>query len=186
MRLFKLCFLSLLISLTQHVIGQVVKKDAKLVDQPKSKTAVGDVKKGQTVKVLQRKGFWFQIEVGGKKGWVKATVVKFDKKSGSVALDTGRMGKGNIVSTSAARGLSAKDLVSGEPNTKELEKFAQFVSSGAEIEAFASSGKLSPVTEKIVLRAPKVQNKTKTQRPPQKVKESNKAKIVEEENGDEW
>ena len=79
MRLFKLCFLSLLISLTQHVIGQVVKKDAKLVDQPKSKLP-GDVKKGQTVKVLQRKGFWFQIEVGGKKGWVKATWLSLIRK----------------------------------------------------------------------------------------------------------
>ena len=96
------------------------------------------------------------------------------------------MGKGNIVSTSAARGLSAKDLVSGKPNTKELEKFAQFFASGAEIDTFASSGKLSPVTKKIILRAPPIQKKTKAEPPPRKVKKSNKAEIVEEEDDDEW
>ena len=182
----RVLFVSLMVSFAQSGISQVIKKDSKMVDQPKSKTSVAEVKKGELVKILKRKGFWFQVESKGKKGWVKATVVKFNKKSGSVALDTGRMGKGNIVSTSAARGLSAKDLVSGKPNTKELEKFAQFFASGAEIDTFASSGKLSPVTKKIVLRAPPVQKKTKAESPPRKVKKSNKAETVEEEDDDEW
>jgi hypothetical protein len=44
-----------------------------------------------------------------------------------VALDTGRACKGNIVAASAARGLSAKDLLEGKPDYKSLQKLEQFI-----------------------------------------------------------
>ncbi len=182
-KLFILCFTTLFF--VHSISAQVAKKDAALVEEPKSKKEIGKIKKGDKLKVLQRKGFWYEIESGGKKGWVKATKIKFNKKSGSVALDTGRLGKGNIVSTSAARGLSAKDLVSGEPNTKELGKFSQFIATDSDISTFTSVGKLQPVKDKIVLRAPAVEKPKEAKKETGKVKKNTK-EVVEEESDDEW
>jgi hypothetical protein len=89
------------------------------------------------------------------------------------------------VSTSAARGLSAKDLVSGKPNAKELEKFSQFIATDSDITTFASVGKLQPVKDKIVLRAPAVGKPKEVKKEPVKVRENTK-EVVVEESDDEW
>lgn len=103
------------------VHSQVVREDSVLVDGPDGKTVVLNVKTGVEAKVVKRQGFWVQIEVGGKTGWLKAASLSFSGgASGPTAIDTGRTGKANIVSTSSARGLSAKDLLNGSPNVEEV------------------------------------------------------------------
>ena len=52
------------------VHSQVVREDSVLVDGPDGKTVVLNVKTGVEAKVVKRQGFWVQIDVGGKTGWL--------------------------------------------------------------------------------------------------------------------
>ena len=107
------------------------------------------------MKITKRQGFWVEVDAGGKKGWVKLGVVNMASNSGgSVALDTGRTGKGNIVSTSAARGLSAKDLLQGKPDPQAVVKLESYVLDASVVPAFRTEGGIRPLTEKIALTAP--------------------------------
>ncbi len=96
------------------------------------------------VKVLKRQGFYLEIEAAGLKGWVKASEVSLSKpgSSGLSNLDTGRMGKGNIVSTSAARGLSSKELIAAKPDFSQVEQLKSLGVAGKVAEDFALQGGL--------------------------------------------
>ena len=99
---YVLFFLALFFSAV-NLQAQTLKENTGLFDKPDgAKTA--DAKAGTPLKITKRQGFWVEVDAGGKKGWVKLGVVNMASTTGgSVALDTGRTGKGNIVSTSAAR-----------------------------------------------------------------------------------
>ena len=111
---------------------------------------------GASLKVLERQGFWLRVEASGRSGWIKAGAVSFSAvSSGSVAIETGRMGSNNIVASSAARGLSAKDLMNGSPRMDEVAKLAQYaISDMAEVSVFMAQGAISPLSQHIVLRVP--------------------------------
>lgn len=144
--------------LSGMISAQTVRDDAVFFDKPDGKPVSVKVKGGTTVKVIKRQGFWVEVEAAGKTGWVKVSQLNFAAVTGgATAIDTGRLGKGNIVATSAARGLSAKDLVSGKPNFSEATKLeAQNVTPQA-VQTFMVSGGLLPVTEKIQLSLPRTQ-----------------------------
>ena len=97
-----------------------------------------------TVKVLKRQGFFLEVEAAGAKGWVKASEVSMTKSPGGGLsnLDTGRTGKGNIVSTSAARGLSAKDLIAAKPNYQQVDELKKLGTPSKASEDFAAQGGL--------------------------------------------
>jgi len=59
------------------------------------------------------------------------------------------------VATSAARGLSAKDLVSGKPNFEEVKKLDALSFDPAGIDGFVALGGVVPSKEKIQLAAAK-------------------------------
>jgi hypothetical protein len=136
------------------VQAQTLKENTGLFDKPDgAKTA--DAKAGTPLKITKRQGFWVEVDAGGKKGWVKLGVVNMASTTGgSVALDTGRTGKGNIVSTSAARGLSAKDLLQGKPDPQAVVKLESYVLDASVVPAFRTEGGIQPLTEKIALTVP--------------------------------
>jgi len=104
------------------------------------------------VKLLKREGFWVEIEAAGAKGWVKLSSVNMGAQSpGLNPMDTGRTGKGNIVSTSAARGLSAKDLTLAKPDPGQFAELQKLAISGTDADKFARSGGLT--TRQIALLA---------------------------------
>ncbi len=69
-----------------------------------------ELKQGTKVTVVERKGFWYQVDSSGQKGWLKVTEVKLDSgespTAGLAAFATGRGSTGNVVSASGSRGLS--------------------------------------------------------------------------------
>ena len=134
--------------------AQTLKENTGLFDKPDgAKTA--DAKAGTPLKITKRQGFWIEVDAGGKKGWVKLGVVNMASTTGgSVALDTGRTGKGNIVSTSAARGLSAKDLLQGKPDPQAVVKLESYVLDASVVPAFRTEGSIHPLTEKIAITVP--------------------------------
>ena len=135
-------------------IGQVVKEDVRLSDKPSGLPQGAIVSSGTTIKVVERQGFWVRVDISGRTGWIKASGLSFSSGSaGPTAIETGRLGTGNIVSTSAARGLSAKDLLNGTPRIEEVTKMIQFTPDKASLMAFGSQGNLVALAQAISLNA---------------------------------
>jgi hypothetical protein len=133
------------------VYAQSIKDDAHIFDKPDG-NKTGSVKSGTSIKINKRQGFWVEVEAGSNKGWVKISQINMSASSGGgIALDTGRAGKGNIVSTSAARGLSAKDLLDGKPDFSAVAKLDGFSLDASAIASFRREANLQAVTEKISL-----------------------------------
>ena len=111
-------------------------------------TTVKNLPSGTAVKLAKREGFWVEVVAGGAKGWLKLSDITMGSSAsvGIGALDTGRTGKGNIVSTSAARGLSAKELVAAKPDAQEFESLKSFSVVAQEAEQFAQAGGLKTRT----------------------------------------
>jgi len=134
-----------------------MKEDATAMDAPEGKAAAFSAKAGTAVKALKRLGFWVQIEAQGKAGWVKASALSFSAGlGGPVAIDTGRLGRGNIVATSAARGLSAKDLLNGTPRPDDVQRLAGFAVDVAAVQGFTAQGSMQAPARAVALVAPPV------------------------------
>lgn len=150
-------FLWVLLALASSGISaQVVREDAALVDAPDGKAVVLNMKAGTVVRVLKRQGFWVQVDVGGKPGWIKASALNFSSGSGGpTAIDTGRLGQSNIVATSTARGMSAKDLVNGKPNLEEVAWLEARPMPTEALQAFLTNGSVVAAAGRIQLSAPR-------------------------------
>lgn len=139
--------LALLVHLASvfSVHAQTLNKAADLKANPAGDAkTVKNLPSGSAVKLAKREGFWVEVDAGGAKGWLKLSDISMGSgaTSGIGALDTGRTGKGNIVSTSAARGLSAKELVAAKPDVQEFESLKTLGVSSQEAEQFAQAGGL--------------------------------------------
>ena len=128
-----------------QVQAQVLAKAADLKAEPAAEAkTVKSVPANSAAKMLKRQGFWAEIEAGGAKGWVKLSDINMGAPgaAGISTVDTGRSGKGNIVSTSAARGLSAKELVAAKPDPQQFEQLKALAVSASDAESFAQSSGL--------------------------------------------
>lgn len=127
-----------------------------LLDKPEGKPGSVKLTAGTAVKALKRQGFWVEVDAAGKVGWLKVSQINFaGATGGATAIDTGRLGTGNIVATSAARGLSAKDLVSGQPNFSEAGKLDTLTADAPSVQAFLAAGAVVASAEKFQLTAPR-------------------------------
>ena len=132
--------------------GQTFKEEGRLFDKPSGTAQGPSISAGTRAKVLERQGFWILIEADGRSGWIKASALSFSSGvSGPTAIDTGRLGSGNIVSTSAARGLSAKDLLTGTPRIDEVARMAQFSAGAAAVREFATEGLVVALSKDVSL-----------------------------------
>lgn len=147
--LFSLCFSTI-------SIAQTLKEETRLFDKPSGTQQSPALPAGAAVKVLERQGFWLKVQVGNASGWAKASSIAFSSGTGGpIVIETGRTGGGNIVASSAARGLSAKDLMSGAPRMDEVEKLSKYaISDPKELSAFVSQGRVVALAQPIALKAP--------------------------------
>jgi hypothetical protein len=132
--------------LATAAVAQEVKQDTPLTvsDQPGAST-VGIVKSGARVKILERRGFWVKIEAAGVTGWTKISTLQFGGAgAGKIAIDTGRMSKGNIVSSSAARGMTKGEFLEAAPNEAGLAALKAQVPAADALAKFSEAGKLTP------------------------------------------
>ena len=136
--------------------AQTVREEALLLDKPDGKPGNVKLAAGSPVKAVKRQGFWVEVDASGKTGWLKVSQINFaGATGGATAIDTGRLGTGNIVATSAARGLSAKDLVSGQPDFNEVNKLDGLTAPPQMVQSFLVAGGLVALTEKIQLNVPR-------------------------------
>jgi hypothetical protein len=134
-------------------LAQTVKEEAHLLDKPSGAPQGAVVAAGAAAKVVERQGFWVRVDVPGRTGWIKASGLSFSSgRGGPIAIDTGRMGAGNIVSTSAARGLSAKDLLDGTPRPAEVLKMAQYAPDASALQNFMTQGQINPQVAPVQLK----------------------------------
>ena len=141
-------------SFSGMALSQTVKEEIFLIDKPDGKPTANKLSAGTVVKTTKRQGFWIEVEASGKVGWLKVSNLNFaGNAGGSTAIDTGRLGSGNIVSTSAARGLSAKDLVSGQPNINEVNKLEALSAEPQAVQIFLATGGVTAIKEKIQLNS---------------------------------
>ena len=127
--------------------------DLKASPAPEAKT-VKSVAANVSVKLLKRQGFWVEVSADGATGWIKLSDVNMSAASGPglSAVDTGRTGKGNIVSTSAARGLSDKELTSAKPDAQQFEQLKALAVKAVDADNFAQAAGLKSRT--VALLAP--------------------------------
>jgi hypothetical protein len=145
--------LTALICSANLAAAQTFKEEARLLDKPSGVPQGAAVSAGSVVRVLERQGFWLRVDISGRTGWIKASGLSFSSGSaGPTAIDTGRLGTGNIVTTSAARGLSAKDLLNGTPRIEEVVKLIQFAPDKASLMAFGSQGSLVALAQAVSLK----------------------------------
>lgn len=136
--------------------AQTVREDAVLLDKPDGRPGAAKVAAGNAVKMLKRQGFWVEVDASGKVGWLRVSQLNFAGAiGGATAIDTGRMGTGNIVATTAARGLSAKDLLSGQPNFNEAARLDTLTAETSAVQAFLQAGGVVASSEKIQLISPR-------------------------------
>lgn len=131
------------------VQAQTLNKTADLKANPAGDAkTVKNLPSGTAVKLAKREGFWVEVDAAGAKGWLKLSDITMGAGAtgGIGALDTGRTGKGNIISTSAARGLSAKELVAAKPDVQEFESLKTLGVSAQEADQFAQAGGLKTRT----------------------------------------
>lgn len=167
--------------------AQTIRQDVDLVSAPSGTGLVQRLKAGTPFKLLKRDGYWVQIEVTGKTGWVKVSALSFSSNSGiPTAIDTGRLGTGNIVSASAVRGLSAKDLIGGSPRFDELKKLDLFRTNLGSVQAFMNDGQLTPAASKVSLRVPIPENQPKSTEASQSAPAAVVKKTEQKKAGDDW
>jgi hypothetical protein len=131
--------------------AQTINGDGALVDKPDG-AKVAALKAGTPASVLKRQGFWVQVQAASKTGWVRLNQLGFGGASGIVALDTGRAAAGNIVSTSVARGLTAKDLLNGKPDLGAVARMDAWVPNSASVDKFSADGGVAPVNLTVTLK----------------------------------
>lgn len=148
-------FLALLVVCT-GVYAQTLKEETRLFDKPSGIQQSAALSAGSSVKVIERQGFWLKVQIGNSSGWIKASSVTFSSgTSGPIVIETGRTGGGNIVASSAARGLSSKDLMNGAPRMDEVEKLSKFaVNDPKELSAFITQGRVLALAQPITLKVP--------------------------------
>jgi len=173
--------LSFCIAATGLAQETTVAVDLRAAADPSSKS-LGRLAAKAPLKILKREGFWIYVEASAGKGWIKAsTATMGSTSSGLSGLSSGREGKGNIVSTSAARGLSSKELVAAKPDFNQVEELQRSSVDSKAAEAFASSGKLGKRSVAL-LAAP---SKSSEPSPAGKQKKPSKPSKDEDEDDDE-
>ncbi len=111
------------------------------------------VKTGQQVKVIQRKGGWYQVRSGYQSGWLRMSHLRLGTASGSSSagngisetlrfLNTGRSGSSGVTVATGIRGLDAADMANARPNHGAVKKLDRFQSKPKQVEKFARSAQL--------------------------------------------
>ncbi len=135
------------------------KVDLKESASSESKTTL-TLPENSKVTILQRTGFWVRATAEKSTGWLKVTDLRFSNDvSGRVNLssvDSGRTGTNNIVSTSAARGLSAKELSEATPDFAAVRLLTSMSRNEELLRKFRAEGGLE--IRQIAVIAPSVSN----------------------------
>ena len=109
------------------------KKASVRAEASSSGDTVATLDKGASITVGSRSGIWYAAQSPAE-GWIKITDVtipnKGDGSSALAGLVSGRMGSGNSVASSGARGLDGDAVVTGKPDFEAVKELYALQNSG--------------------------------------------------------
>ena len=115
------------------VSATVNKKASVRAEASSSGDTVATLDKGASITVGSRSGIWYAAQSPAE-GWIKITDVtipnKGDGSSAQAGLVSGRMGSGNSVASSGARGLDGDAVVTGKPDFEAVKELYALQNSG--------------------------------------------------------
>ena len=151
--LFLCLLLSPVIFASDEQIATVLQKTA-LLSEPFSDAAeVTTLKARQKIRVLQRKGGWYQVSSEQGSGWLRMSRIRFGDGKKSKAdgkglsqtvqfLSTGRSGAKGVTVATGIRGLEAADVSNAQPDHNAVAKLKQFQVNPAQATDFANEAEL--------------------------------------------
>lgn len=115
-------------------ISATVNKKAPIrAEASSSGDTVATLDKGASITVGSRSGIWYAAQ-SPTEGWIKITDVTIpnngDGSSALAGLVSGRMGSGNSVASSGARGLDGDAVVTGKPDFEAVKELSALQDSG--------------------------------------------------------
>ena len=142
---FQALILAVVISVPVIAAADYIRKPTQLLEDPsRDGNEIRTLEVGAPVEVTDKQGLWASVNADGDSGWVRRLHVSEtlpevnSASSGSLAgLVTGRQGSGNVVTTSAARGLDAEELRSATFDKEELDDMLALEVSDRQAKRFA-------------------------------------------------
>lgn len=130
--------------ISSGALAETMLRSQGLLSAPNAKSTItAKVKMGEVVRVLQKKGFWVEVESAHGVGWTQLNTVRTSSgTTGLASLETGRLANANIVSSSGIRGLDGGDLEQARPDKREFAKLAAYAQSTERAQSFANAGQL--------------------------------------------
>ena len=110
------------------------------------------LKTGTSLKVLERRGAWFFVEVdkNSQQGWVRMLNIRLgsgERKKGSSGIGAlsqfARTGSSGRVVATGVRGLNEETIRNAKPDPREFEKMTEFQVSQGEAREFARKSNLT-------------------------------------------
>ena len=120
-------------SVAATIAAKANKKASIRAEASSSSEAVTSIDKNSDISLGSRSGIWYAVQSPAE-GWIKISDVTFpNKDDGSSALAgffSGRMGSGNSVASTGARGLTSEDVVTSTPDFEAVEELNALQNSG--------------------------------------------------------
>lgn len=131
--------------------GSALKADVVRKEPYSDAKKVGDIKRGEQLQILGKKGAWLNVKTAKAGGWVRLLSVKRGTSSGSnqikgvLDVASGRAGTGKVVATTGVRGLNEEELKNAKYNEAEVKKLESFTITSQQAQQFAKNGGLKAI-----------------------------------------
>ena len=131
--------------------GSALKADVIRKEPYSDAKKTGDIKRGEQLQIIGKKGAWLNIKSAKAGGWVRLLSVKRGAGSGSnqikgiLDVASGRAGTGKVVATTGVRGLNEEELKNAKYNETEVKKLESFMITSPQAQQFAKSGGLKAI-----------------------------------------
>jgi hypothetical protein len=131
--------------------GSALKADVIRAEPYADAKKAGDIKRGENLEILDKKGAWLKIKTAKVSGWVRLLSIKRgaaasgNQVKGVLDVASGRAGTGKVVATTGVRGLNEEELKNAKYNEAEVKKLESFTITSPQAQLFAKSGGLKAI-----------------------------------------
>jgi hypothetical protein len=131
--------------------GSALKEDVLRKEPYSDALKIGNLARGETLQILDKKGAWLKVKTTKAMGWVrllsvkKGTAASSNQIKGVWDVASGRAGTGKVVATTGVRGLTEEDLKNARYNEAEIKKMERYTQTTQEGQQFAQKGGLRAI-----------------------------------------
>jgi hypothetical protein len=131
--------------------GSAIKADIIRAEPYADAKKTGDIKRGENLEILGKKGAWLNVKTTKINGWVRLLSVKrgaaggANQVKGVLDVASGRAGTGKVVATTGVRGLNEEELKNSKYNEAEVKNLESYTQTSQQGQQFAKSGGLKAI-----------------------------------------